>query len=458
MNPLLEIDMMIVQFFKELVRNHLPILVWFKYCLKKHRRLRYIRDHFEQNGIRVLFIVVDPSMWKVDSLYREMLAHPAFHPAILIVPNNDSETVTRRATAERLRAFFHAKGYAYIDGCDAEGELCISHISPEYDILMYPQPYPGVVNPVIDYLANRDCLWFSCHYGFHCVKAKWCCMQPYHRYAWMDFYESEGVAAFAKEVRKYAADNIRVTGLPFADALLTRVPDSPWKPLPGDRKKIIWAPHWTIPSAVSCLGHYSQFAEIAEQMRCLVEETSETIQWAFKSHPFLRNALYQHPDWGVEKTDAYYEWWQNGETTQLADGDYIPLFQHSDAMVHDSSSFTCEYLLMGKPACFVTRDPAAREKDVHEQDIAAFRAHYRAADIGDIRRFVEGVVLGGADPKYEERESFAKKHVLTPMGLGDRSYGELFPANAPCNAASRNIICEMLRAVTGRGVNQAEIP
>jgi DivIVA domain-containing protein len=60
------------------------------------------------------------------------------------------------------------------------------------------------------------------------------------------------------------------------------------------------------------------------------EKYADRIQWAFKPHPLLRDTLYQHPDWGKERTDAYYGRWESMPNTQLETGAYVELFKQSD--------------------------------------------------------------------------------------------------------------------------------
>ena len=77
-------------------------------------------------------------------------------------------------------------------------------------------------------------------------------------------------------------------------------------------KRIIWAPHHTIPTAPNLL-EYSTFLDVAEIMLEIAEEYKEELQIAFKPHPFLLKKLYNI--WGKEQTHAYYgKWAQLGNT------------------------------------------------------------------------------------------------------------------------------------------------
>jgi hypothetical protein len=59
--------------------------------------------------------------------------------------------------------------------------------------------------------------------------------------------------------------------------------------------------------------------------------------------------LEQDPNWGSEKTTAYYDKWDNLDNGQFKSGDYVDLLT-SDALIHDCGSFMAEYLVVGKPA------------------------------------------------------------------------------------------------------------
>ena len=79
----------------------------------------------------------------------------------------------------------------------------------------------------------------------------------------------------------------------------------------------------------------------------------DQINFVLKPHPMLKQVLYQHPDWGLEKTDRYFSAWTSKSNCRLEDGPYDSLFYYSDALIHDCGSFIAEYIYLKKPHAFV---------------------------------------------------------------------------------------------------------
>ena len=102
--------------------------------------------------------------------------------------------------------------------------------------------------------------------------------------------------------------------------------------------------------------------------------------------------------------------------TQLEESAFIDLFMNSDAMIHDSASFTVEYHYTRKPCLFTANDIQSVREPLNELGRAALDAHYQGADEGDVHRFLDEVVLAGNDPKKREREEFFNRYLLPPNG------------------------------------------
>lgn len=136
------------------------------------------------------------------------------------------------------------------------------------------------------------------------------------------------------------------------------------------------------------------------------------IQIVFKPHPLLLTKLYNI--WGKEKTDHYYSQWEKGDNTQIALGDYVPLFLYSDAMIHDCGSFTVEYLYTKKPVMYLVKDEHHAD-DLNEFGKKAFDLHYKGRCVEDVENFIKDVIAG-RDEKKNEREIFYQDYLLPPDG------------------------------------------
>ena len=135
----------------------------------------------------------------------------------------------------------------------------------------------------------------------------------------------------------------------------------------------------------------------------------DKVQFVFKPHPMLKDKLYKNESWGPEKTDAYYDAWNTMPNTRLADGNYVDLFITSDAMIHDCSAFTAEYLYVNKPVMYVTEKERIESFNSFANE--CFQVHYHGSSIRDIETFIDNVI-NGKDPLLKERTALVKEKLL----------------------------------------------
>jgi len=254
--------------------------------------------------------------------------------------------------------------------------------------------------------------------------------QLFHNLLWRLFAETDIHKQFSIDVAQNKGMNVVTTGFPGTDIFLDKdyIPQNPWKANRNPLKKIIWAPHHTIDDDKSFLS-FSSFLVYADYMPELANKYKDQVQWAFKPHPRLKPKLYHHPDWGKEKTDDYYDTWDNLRNGQLEEGNYVDLFLTSDAMIHDSGSFLIEYLYVNKPVLRTNRDDAITDR-LNKFGVMAYNVHYHARTEEDIEDFVKNVIAGN-DEMREAREQFKQKYLLPPNN----------------QSASKNIFDEIKKSV-----------
>jgi hypothetical protein len=256
-------------------------------------------------------------------------------------------------------------------------------------------------------------------YGFWSSTGKLSYDLHFHNMAWRLYYSSELHLQEARRVATNHGRNVRVSGYANADEYLRTDHVSPWKVI-GDgrqRKRLIWAPHFSIIPANSAFPPRGNFLWMAELMLTLAREYSDRLQIAFKPHPALLTQLYEHKEWGRERADAYYAQWRSMDNTQIETGQFIDLFMTSDAMIHDSGSFVVDYLYFNHPVMFVTRDIERAKSYVNEPGKRAYDAHYVGKTLDDVQNFVDQVVLGGNDTKQTDRQQFYSSFLEEADGL-----------------------------------------
>ena len=383
-----------------------------KYCviypIYQYLYVVYLKHKKEVN---VVFIASSLSMWRYQRIYELLAKHSRFKVSIVINPFSPYSQEQQEKDVMQLKSYFDSLSTPYYVG-DVTIHDVRKELSP--DILFYPQPYDGLYNFQYTYYSFRDKLICYIPYGFWMSTGDWSYNMLFHNCAWKLFYSTDLHRKDATEIAYNKGRNVEVVGYPNADLFLMNKHQDVWKQQAIIKKRIIWAPHFTI-----FFGGYvnqSNFLWMADFMLHLTEVYRDTIQFVFKPHPRLKSDLYRHEGWGKDRADRYYEEWATRENTQLEEGEFIDLFMTSDAMIHDSGSFCVEYHYSKKPVMYVANNFEQQVSEKGEFGQLAMRLHYVGKCKEDIIHFIEDVVLNGEDPMKQGREDFYKQYLLPPNG------------------------------------------
>lgn len=365
---------------------------------------------------KVLFFLQNSSIWKYDTIYRLMEKSDLFEPIVAISPYNvhlfyDNQECLR--VMQKAEQFAESQGYHYISTYDHIHKKWIDikkDIRP--DIVFFSKPYKDT-HPYYHLYHYEDCLTLHAPYGICCVDIYRINYNlPFNNLLWKLLVETSFQKGFAEQYSLCKGDNAEIIGALGTENFISGmyVPTDVWKPQAHNKKRIIWAPHHT----VDYLFNFSNFLVYCNDMLQLAEEYKETIQIAFKPHPVLKVKLINI--WGKEKTENYYNRWNELDNTQLEEGNYTDLFLTSDALIHDCASFTAEYLYTRKPALFMVRDENVL-KHWNPFGEQCFNQHYHAQSMDEIRHFIDNVVITGNDPKKKGRELFYKEYLYPKDGI-----------------------------------------
>ena len=389
----------------------LPILVW------GIRRKRVVN---------VIFLAMNPDMWRYDGVYRALKADPRFNPVIVTAMRCEASESVVGLEQDALVRYFAKRGHNVIKGYNCETHTWINLNDLRPDIIFHTHPYDGVLkNSKFEFRSNLLALHCYAPYSFQLSKVVWNWCNPLQDYAWRLFYVADYHLKIAREMSRIRGRNAVASGYCFDEelAFCARNYDAVNGVWRGDsRKRVIWAPHHSIKT--NEIFKVSSFLEIAEGMEKLRDEYQDRIVFAFKPHPVLEGKLCEI--WGVEKTKAYYARWANSLNSFDAQGDYHELFAGSDAMIHCSGSFILEYLFTYKPTMYYfakSRNPP----DLGEIGDAALGAHYPAHSIEDVRKFIDNVVLGGIDDRKNLRRGVVDRYLKAPNGssFSENVYNEI---------------------------------
>lgn len=370
-----------------------------------------------KNGqkIKVVFLVVYASVWKLKDLYFLMKEGDIFEPIIVIIPDIVHNRENAKDKVKENFLFFQKNNYNVFSSYDSNNNAFIdikNTINP--DIVFFTNPHELSL-PIYHIDNFLDSLTCYVPYGFMIANIQNDQFnQKIHNFAWQLFYETPAHVAMAKMYALNKGENVILTGYPLLDELFKTDFEfkSPWKKQNQNKKKIIWAPHHTIEEDNEQLA-YSCFLKIKDFMLDVAIKYKDNIQIAFKPHPLLKQKLYSELD--KNAVDEYYKKWEITENCQFEDNDYIDLFLTSDGMIMDSISFMSEYLVTGHPALFTVRNHTIKSK-FNEYGKLCYETLYKTENLeNDITDFIENIILKENDYMADTRLNFVEKY-LKPLG------------------------------------------
>lgn len=380
---------------------------------RQRKTLRILKSKAK---LKVAFFVVHSSVWKCDELYRKMEADERYEPVIVAIPSlSFREGIMQKEINDTFNLFRH-KRYNVVKAYNSDTGKWLdvrNDINPDIVVFTNPHELSKKEYSIVTYLDRLTCYipyTFQVTYLYDFQYN-----QLFHNLLWKAFYQSSLHKDIASRYARNKGRNVVVTGYPGIDMFRDKsyVPEDRWKIKDPGCKRIIWAPHHSIGD-----DHltYSNFLLYHQVLLDIAGKYSGRIQIAFKPHPILRSKLNSESIWGEEKTNLYYNNWNNLPNGQIEESDYIDLFLTSDAMIHDSASFLAEYLSVNKPVLYTVHDENVASR-LNDFGRLAFEQHYKAQSAQEIYDFIERIVLTGNDPNIGQREVFIEKYLVPCDGL-----------------------------------------
>ena len=385
-----------------------------------------------KKNVNVCFIVSSLPMWRAQELYELLRTDSRFNVQIGLCPFASFSKEERQKNLSDLILYFDQRQIPYVDFTTIEDPGVYLRNVMKPDLIFYPQHYYNMYQNGIDSEFFKEKLLCYIPYGLNTVNTPWAFNQKFNSFAWRQYYSTHADLKSAQRWADNHGKNIRIVGNPMADIFLHKKDsfEYPWKKQSEECIKIIWAPHYSINEG---FFHRSSFLALHDWMLQFAEQTKGKAQFVFKPHPKLISILYEQPDWGKERTDAYYKRWADGENTQLETGAYVDLFLSSDAMIHDCVSFTAEYFYAQKPVLFYSENFEATKKDLNDLGLAALSAHYKASSPQDLESFFNQVLVEGHDSKKDEREAVRQQYLIPPGGksVAENIYNDIIDSIWP---------------------------
>ncbi|MGX9985176.1 CDP-glycerol glycerophosphotransferase family protein [Soonwooa purpurea] len=399
-----------------LIKKNIGEEKYFKYQLFKVKFLhkKALNRVKKKETINICFFLIHESVWKYEELYKLFNEDERFNPLILVCPYTPYGEENMLDDMEKAYLSFKKKNYNVIKSLKSDGNWINvkNELKPDFIFFTNPHELTKPQYYIRNFRGNLTC-YVPYNFGnshmlemFH--------NQDFHNLIWKLFAETEIHKKYSIETARNKGKNVEVTGFPGTDKFLNTENSTNYKGIwkHENTKKIIWAPHHTIDDDKSFIS-FSSFLVYNEFMLELLNKFDNQIEIIFKPHPLLKIKLYNHKDWGKEKTDNYYNLWGNHSYGSLNEGDYIDLFKTSNAMIHDSGSFLIEYLYVKKPVLRTDKDDTITER-LNSFGKMAYKQHYIAKNTQDIEDFIKNVLLKGDDVMKKERLSFYEKYLVPP--------------------------------------------
>jgi O-antigen/teichoic acid export membrane protein len=365
----------------------------------------------KKEKIQIAFFVYTSSIWKLDKLYWLMEESKIFEPTVVICPVISYHKKYMYELMNQVEKFCIKKDYRYINTIDDIRKNRWKDIKQilKPDIIFYTNSFLTIKKYRVSNYFNCSLPCYASYGPSILALEEKEFNSIFHNIIWKGFYETEIHQNIAVKNAYNKGKNIEVVGLPLFDEfdkLKTDYKDI-WKIKDTSVKRIIWAPHYTIGD----IGFSSScFLEYAFFMLDIAKKNKGKIQIAFKPHQGLKSRLYSHSEWGIDKTEKYYEQWNNIENGQIETGEYGALFIGSDAMIHDSISFISEYMYTNRPILFTIRDKNVKFS-LNDYGGIIFKKMYISSSFEETVAFIDNIVIKQQDYLQHERERFFKEYL-----------------------------------------------
>ena len=388
------------------LRNRLYIKRNYKKVLKK------LKNKIRTKKLEVVFYVYDSTKWKCDALYDLLLKDGRFNVKILVT-KTDVEDIHNPSfqTGEDVKKtynFFAGKGmnveYAWKNG----RFIPFEDFTPDIIIYQHPWYVERTQGPVV---CSKFALTCYVPYYFPTTTAPIDYYLRFHQYVERYYIFDEITReVYVKKMQNHGK-NLKVTGQPFLDYF--RLNPS------GESKYTIYAPHWTVAKQGIAYGTFEWNGMFLLEYAKKHPEKN----WVFKPHPLLFKALVDKKIMTLDEVQNYYNEWEN-IGLRCESGDYLELFNNSQMLITDCSSFLGEYFMTEKPVIHLISPFATPYNKTVNRVI---KHYYRAENIEDLKTLLE---------RLPEHDTMKEERMRAVEELGFKN-----------NYASKNILDDIIQTI-----------
>jgi len=353
--------------------------------------------------IRVAFLVFSSSMFPARPLLDKLLTDPLFSAHIVVIPDLRWPDIDPKPAMTRCHSDLKKYYAADVLSMAKPGNDGVwPDITSLHDIVCYATPYD-----LSDYHYNprwsigREFLPIQANYTLSTQNYGLKLFSLFNQAIfWMTFFESDDFLNQFKSCMTTKGTNCPVVGYIKMDPLADKPKNA------SQRKCLIIAPHHSISGGYNDILSVSNFLRYSEYFKELPDKYPE-IDFVFRPHPFLIQALKQEKVWGPTKTDNYFaELLSHNNMRISTDGDYLALFAKSDGIIQDCCSFLVEYFYTGKPQCYMLKSEMEKSKTFLPFGRECLDHCYLSYTSNEIDNFITTVIIDGKDHLRNARNDF----------------------------------------------------
>ena len=353
------------------------------------RVLNSIRNRGDRK-IRLAVFVIYDSTYGFDRVFRRMSEPDSiWEPKVVIIPDihrgKEFATKTYCRTKEYMISLYGSD--KVLDGWNLKDKYY--DLVDGFDLVYFCNPYDVLVHKYhrIRYAAVKSVLPFYITYGYDissyytygrleslAINLLWRCYTD-TEYSYQDYQE--------RETRK--GRNVKLIGYSKMDTLNDALALSK----SHERKTILITPHHAVDDVKLPLSNFLSYSDLFLKL----PKMFSNIDFIFRPHPLLFVNLVNSKLWTEDMVNSYIRQLSENGIEYSVGGSYFDLFSKADAIINDSGSFTVEWLLTGKPGCFV-KNPLLSEKQLTTLMNKAISEYTVANTEEDIIAFVKMIDKG----------------------------------------------------------------
>lgn len=366
----------------------------------------------EKRPLKIVFLNSEISKWAYQSLYEELNKNENFELCVLVTVRksflkNKYSFLNFKKILDEAYSYFKNKNmnveYAY--DCDKKRYIPLKDFNP--DIVFYEQA--GDVDSSQNvYSISDKALTFYCSYGSSTTNGKneydLGFLKSVFRYYLDNHYTKNMLQSYG-----FSSSQLEVSGALKLDAYRKEIDLSNQIWRTNDRKRIIWAPHYSFFN-----GSTLKFGTFDWNYKFFYDYIKNHPEYEFivKPHPDLKRQIVRNNLMSVDEMNSYFDSLNSFPNSQIFEGSgYIDMFRCSDLLITDCNSFLSEYLPTGKPVIHLINKDSVGFNEYGEKIISGY---YKAKNTEDIERLITKLIIEQNDDLKEQRLNTIKQDLILP--------------------------------------------